>query len=109
MVFPSRAPSRALLATLRQNASIAPILRARPACRQIRCESTQKNPAPNEEGGKSFKGQLYESAAVRLERERAERARFSRERNEGAGGRNTALTFGISIVCDPKVYVLTSQ
>jgi D-lactate dehydrogenase (cytochrome) len=45
--------------------------------------------------GRSFKGQLYESASVRLAREREERQRFSRERNEGAGGRNMALTFGM--------------
>ncbi|PBP16940.1 D-lactate dehydrogenase (cytochrome) [Diplocarpon rosae] len=38
---------------------------------------------------------LYESASVRLERERAEQARFRKQRNEGTGGRNSALTFVI--------------
>ena len=72
-------------------------LRATARHTQVRCESTEKKPSgPGETQGRTFKGQLYESAAARLERERAEQARFSKQRNEGAGGRNSALTFGIS-------------
>ena len=43
---------------------------------------------------KSFKGQLYESTAQRLERERAEQRRFAKERGESSGGRTAATTFG---------------
>ncbi|MCJ1480529.1 D-lactate ferricytochrome c oxidoreductase [Schaereria dolodes] len=42
---------------------------------------------------KSFKGQLYESTAQRLERERAEQRRFAKERGESSGGRTAATTF----------------
>ncbi len=62
----------------------------------MRWISTEKTPADRPAGdGRSFKGQLYDSASVRLAREREERQRFSRERNEGVGGRNMALTFGM--------------
>lgn len=91
MPFP-HVPSRALLTTLRNSARASratPCLRI--AGRQLRWESTEQKP-PGE--GKSFKGQLYESTAIRLERERREQARFSKARNEGAGGRNMALSFG---------------
>ncbi|KAL2076042.1 hypothetical protein VTL71DRAFT_985 [Oculimacula yallundae] len=95
MVF--RAPSRALQATLRKSSASSPCLRTTARYTQVRYESTEKKPAaPGETlGGRTFKGQLYESAAGRLERERAEQARFSKQRNEGAGGRNSALTFVI--------------
>lgn len=45
--------------------------------------------------GRSFKGQLYESTGARLVKERADRERFAKERNESAGGRTGALTFGM--------------
>ena len=91
MSFSTRAPSRALLSHLRRSPlSPSPCLRSL-ASRQIRCESTeQKHPGE----GRSFKGQLYESTAARLARERTERARFSRDRKEPSGARNIALTFG---------------
>lgn len=44
---------------------------------------------------KSFRGQLYESTAQRLERERAEQRRFANERGADRGGRTSALTFGL--------------
>ena len=44
---------------------------------------------------KSFKGQLYESTALRLQRERAEQARFAKARGESSRGRNAAVTFGL--------------
>ncbi|PVH86562.1 hypothetical protein DL98DRAFT_449704 [Cadophora sp. DSE1049] len=91
-----RAPPRALQATIRKSSNPSPCLRATARHTQVRWESTEKNPAgTGETQGRTFKGQLYESAAVRLERERAEQARFSKQRNEGAGGRNSALTFVI--------------
>ncbi len=43
---------------------------------------------------RDFKGQLYESTAQRLQRERAEQRRFAKERGESSGGRNAAITFG---------------
>lgn len=43
---------------------------------------------------KSFRGQLYESTAQRLERERADQRRFAHERGSNRGGRNAAITFG---------------
>jgi hypothetical protein len=43
---------------------------------------------------KDFQGQLFESTFQRLQRERAEQRRFAKERAEGSGGRNAALTFG---------------
>ena len=43
---------------------------------------------------KDFKGQLYESTAQRLQRERVEQRRFAKERGESSGGRNAAVTFG---------------
>lgn len=91
MPFP-HVPSKALLSTLRNSTRAS---RATPCfrttCRQLRWESTEQRQLGE---GKSFKGQLYESTAVRLERERREQARFSKVRNEGAGGRNMALSFG---------------
>jgi hypothetical protein len=88
----NRAPSRALLSHLRRSpfSAPSPCLRIL-ASRQIRCESKDSNPAGD---GRSFKGQLYESTAARLARERTERARFSRDRKEPSGARNAALTFG---------------
>lgn len=49
------------------------------------------------QGGPDFRGQLYESTAQRLQRERTEQARFAKERGESSGGRNTAITFGESL------------
>jgi D-lactate dehydrogenase (cytochrome) len=43
---------------------------------------------------RSFKGQLYESVAQRLARERAEQRRFAEARGESGGGRMAAMTFG---------------
>ncbi|CZR69824.1 probable D-lactate dehydrogenase (cytochrome) [Phialocephala subalpina] len=88
-----QAPSRALLSALRNSSSRAstskvPCLRT--TGRQLRWESTEQRPAGE---GKSFKGQLYESTAVRLARERQEQERFSKVRNEGSGGKNAALSF----------------
>ncbi|KAI9837007.1 MAG: hypothetical protein M1819_000656 [Sarea resinae] len=48
-----------------------------------------------DEEGKSFKGQLYDSTAQRVRREREEQRRFAHERSESSGGRNAALTFVI--------------
>jgi len=90
MSFFKVAPSRAITRSLRRTTIAPSCLQASPRI-QCRLESTNKSPA---EQGSSFKGQLYESTAARLQREREERERFSRERDEGSGGRNAALTFG---------------
>lgn len=47
---------------------------------------------------KSFRGQLYESTAQRLEREREEQRRFARERGANSGGRNAAITFSQALL-----------
>ena len=83
-------PSRAIARSLRRTTIAPSCLQVSPWI-QYRLESTNKSPA--EQHG-SFKGQLYESTAARLQREREERQRFSQERGEGSGGRNAALTFG---------------
>lgn len=89
-----RAPSKALLASLRRSALLPPCLRIA-AARQVRWESTEnKSPQPQQDG-KSFRGQLYNSTAMRLQREKADRERFSQARNESSGGRSLALTFGM--------------
>ncbi|KAL9012230.1 MAG: hypothetical protein Q9173_002998 [Seirophora scorigena] len=48
--------------------------------------------AQDEKPQKSFHGQLYESTAERVQRERAEQERFARLRNESGRGRNAAVT-----------------
>jgi D-lactate dehydrogenase (cytochrome) len=93
MPFPRRAPAapRALLSPLTRTSAAAHL---RPAvARQVRWETTEKK---RPEEGRSFKGQLYQSTALRLQKEREDRERFAKQRNEGAGGRNAALTFGSS-------------
>lgn len=89
MSFPKRVPSTALLAALRRTTQ-TPCLRTA-ATHQMRWESTEKE-SPGH--GKSFSGQLYTSTAMRLQKEKADRERFSKLRNESSGGRDTAITFG---------------
>ena len=91
MAFPTRAPSRALSSLTKSCSLTSPSVRAT-AARQLRFTSTERKPSDE---GRSFKGQLYNSTAERLAKERAEQQRFAKERNEGAGGRNAALTFSI--------------
>lgn len=90
MALPRRAPSRALLSTLTRTSSCTASSIRATAIRQSRLASTEQKPSDE---GRSFKGQLYNSTAERLAKERAEQLRFAKERNEGAGGRNAALTF----------------
>ncbi|KAM3075558.1 D-lactate ferricytochrome c oxidoreductase [Clarireedia jacksonii] len=90
MPFPRKVPSRALLAGSRASSSLLPFC-FRAGSTRFRCLSTEQKP----EEERSFKGQLYESTQVRVERERAERARYSKNRNETSGGRASALTFVI--------------
>jgi len=61
--------------------------RARPAHRRSYVSA--------QEEGRSFKGQLYESTAQRLQRERAEQARFAKQRELGSGGKSASLLFGM--------------
>ncbi|OCK87904.1 uncharacterized protein K441DRAFT_670048 [Cenococcum geophilum 1.58] len=51
--------------------------------------------ASAQEEGRSFKGQLYESTAQRLQRERAEQARFAKQRELGSGGKSASLLFAV--------------
>ncbi|TVY18984.1 Mitochondrial D-lactate dehydrogenase [cytochrome] [Lachnellula arida] len=89
MSLSCRAPSTALLASLRRSTVQTSFRIA--STRQRRCESTEEKPPQD---GKSFRGQLYNSTAMRLQRERAERERFQQARNDNfSGGRSSALTF----------------
>jgi D-lactate dehydrogenase (cytochrome) len=78
-----RAPPRALIPTIKRRWTSL-----RPVAQQKRWESTERKEGP------SFKGQLYESTAKRLIKERAERVRFAQERDEGSSGRSWSITFG---------------
>lgn len=71
--------------------ALEPIRLARPI--QCRWESTKPPTTPAEQS-RSFKGQLYDSTAERLQREREEQKKFARDRNESAGGSKAAMTFG---------------
>ncbi|KAF7864013.1 hypothetical protein EAF04_006978 [Stromatinia cepivora] len=90
MSFSRRAPSSALLSSLRASSSRSQFCLRSPATR-LRYASTEQNPGE----GRSFKGQLYESTQARLIKERAEREQYSKNRNESSGGKNSALTFVI--------------
>ena len=57
--------------------------------------------ASAQEEGRSFKGQLYESTAQRLQRERAEQARFAKQRELGSGGKSASLLFGMDTKFQP--------
>lgn len=92
MSFSRRAPSSALLSSLRTSSSRSQFCLRSPATR-LRYASTEQNPGE----GRSFKGQLYESTQARLIKERAEREQYSKNRNESSGGKNSALTFGAQI------------
>jgi hypothetical protein len=89
------APSRAIARSTRslQRYTVAPThLQVSPWV-QCRLESSDNTSV---EERASFKGQLYASTADRLEREREERRKYSRERGESRGGRSAALTFGMT-------------
>ncbi|TVY24156.1 D-lactate dehydrogenase [cytochrome], mitochondrial [Lachnellula hyalina] len=90
MSLTCRAPSRALLASQGRSTVQTSCLRIA-SVRQRRCESTEQKKPPQD--GKSFRGQLYNSTAMRLQREKADRERFTQARNESSGGRNSALSF----------------
>ncbi|TGO80131.1 hypothetical protein BELL_0014g00200 [Botrytis elliptica] len=90
MSFPRRVPSSALLSSLRTSSSRSQFCLRSPAS-ELRYASTEQNLGE----GRSFKGQLYESTQARLIKERAERQQYSKNRNESAGGKNSALTFVI--------------
>ncbi|KAI9705910.1 MAG: D-lactate ferricytochrome c oxidoreductase [Candelina mexicana] len=88
-------PSSSLLRALRESATPLRCIRRKsplsinPRAPQ-RLHSTAKDDAK-----KSFRGQLYESTAQRIERERAEQRRFAQRRGESSGGRYAAITFVI--------------
>jgi hypothetical protein len=94
MSFPKRVPARALVSTIKQRPSQPSTVRAA-ALQPTRRASTDQKP---NDGTRSFKGQLYKSTEERLAKERADMQRFASERNEGAGGRNAALTFSKNII-----------
>ena len=83
-------PSVALLKSFRQVTIPSQCLRQIPIGTRRTIHSSRRL----YEEKKDFKGQLYESTAQRLQRERAEQRRFAKERGESSGGRNAAITFG---------------
>lgn len=94
MSFPKRAPSKALLSSLRPRSNPHPqCLRTL----QARFESTEKKTpdanTPNVPHGKSFRAQLYESTQTRLQREREEREKF-KDTSDSPGSRNIATSVG---------------
>jgi hypothetical protein len=94
MPLPRREPSRVVLSHL--TGPRAPNFRRSVFRQQVRCDSNKADSeANNELSGKSFKGQLYESTATRLQRERAEQARFSQSRKEGIGAWGLPVSFGM--------------
>ena len=86
-----RCPSLALLRSLKRAPQISQRCNCQISSAQRRAFRTAR--ALKEEQ-RSFKGQLYESTAQRLQRERVEQARFAKLRGEGGAGRNAAATFG---------------
>ncbi|KAB5549710.1 hypothetical protein GE09DRAFT_181680 [Coniochaeta sp. 2T2.1] len=73
-------------------------LRAAPAVASRRCApaaagrwaSTEQ---PPQQDGSSFKGQMMESIAARMQREKAERERAARMRQQSSGSRNWTVSF----------------
>lgn len=61
----------------------------------LRIFTTRRGYATEEKQEKSFRGQLYESTAQRLQRERAEQARFAEKRGRGGGAYLLWATLGI--------------
>ena len=96
-------PSAALLRSLRVSQALGPVPLKASLC--LRRPLHTSRPA-REQQRSSFKGQLYESVAQRLERERAEQQRFAKIRGEGGGGRPAAIAFGMLGVIDWSIYIL---
>lgn len=86
-------PSVALLRSLGRTSSPRRCLH-RLANRQHRALHVSRVLGQEERPQKSFHGQLYESTAERVQRERAEQKRFAEMRNESGKGRNAAVTAG---------------
>lgn len=79
---------------LLRNSQASIVHKSGPVVRSLRSRREFHKLGPVFEEQRSFKGQLYESVAGRLERERAEQRRFARERGESSGGATAAKTFG---------------
>ncbi|KAF2813064.1 d-lactate dehydrogenase-like protein [Mytilinidion resinicola] len=58
--------------------------------------SQRRGYASAKEEGRSFKGQLYESTAQRIQKEREEQARFATKRQLGSGGRGASMLFVVA-------------
>ena len=86
-------PSIALLRSLVRSSSSQQCLH-RISIRNQRTFRTARILADEEQPRKPFVGQLYESTAERVQRERAEQERFAKHRNESKRGRSAALTTG---------------
>ncbi|KAF2493996.1 FAD-binding domain-containing protein [Lophium mytilinum] len=64
--------------------------------RRLRTTQRRSYASAPEEGGKSFKGQLYESTAQRIQKEREEQVRFATKRQLGSGGRGASMLFAVA-------------
>lgn len=85
-----------LSSSLFSSGSFLHVLRTRSCIRHtLRSTRAFHVSSASAEQEKSFRGQLYQSTAQRLERERAEQRRFAHERGEGNNGRSAAFTFGL--------------
>ncbi|MCJ1473920.1 D-lactate ferricytochrome c oxidoreductase [Lambiella insularis] len=84
-------PSMALLRSLRSAAAHPP----RPLVGSLRSKRKFHKLGPAFDEQRSFRGQLYESVAARLERERAEQRRFARERGENSRGGTAVRIFAL--------------
>lgn len=84
----------------------APALAAR-RCAGTRFLSGDNKPrivSSEKDNGPSFKGQMMESIAARMEREKAERDRAAREKSLSAAPRNWGVTF--CMFCSYQVFYL---
>ena len=84
-------PSAALLRSLRSSPSLRQCPRQFPIGGKRPLHTSPKS--LEEEGQKSFRGQLYESTARRIQRQREAEARFASMTPPSAFARNAAFTF----------------
>jgi hypothetical protein len=92
----TKVPSRALLRTFNHNLySSNPATYAGLTRIQRRYESTKEGESkPNLGEARNFKSQLFDTAARRIEKDRATEIKYAELREEHKGGRSWAITFG---------------
>ncbi|KAL8710110.1 MAG: hypothetical protein Q9220_005193 [cf. Caloplaca sp. 1 TL-2023] len=100
-------PSVALLRSLAETSARRQCLH-RITTRHQRAFHISRTLAREEQNQRTFAGQLYESTAERVKRERAEQERFASLRNESRGGRSAALT-GVVVSASLLCYFLGTK